>query len=225
MTAIDATHFEALGEWDTPALSNALDSLGLRPRNSGYSDGSLMRITGAGVMVGTAVTARMVARDPGGDGIPAALLHGEIAAAEGPVVVVVEDSDEPPGAGAFLGEVNGSLLAALNVRGVVTNGRVRDISELRELGYPVYARGLCVSRSYMRLVEVGGVVTVGGVTVHPGDVLHADEHGILQIPPEALPRITGQAEQIRVEEQGVVGWSRSPDFTVDGLLALRRVRH
>jgi len=224
VTAINATQLKTLGGWDTPALSNALDSLRLRPPNSCHSDGSLTRITGAGVMVGRAVTARMVARDPG-DGIPVALLHREIADTEGPVVVVIEDSDEPAGAGAFLGEVNGSLLAALHICGVVTNGRVRDVGELRELGYPVYAQGLCVSRSYMRLVEVGSIVTVAGMTVRPGDVLHGDEHGILQIPAEALPGITAAAEQIRIEEQSVIGWSRSPDFTVEGLLALRRVCH
>jgi 4-hydroxy-4-methyl-2-oxoglutarate aldolase len=225
MTAVDAQHLEALGYWDTPALSNALDSLRLRAHNVGHSDGSLTRITGTGSVIGTAVTARMVARDPGDDAIPVARLHREIADAEGPVVVVIEDSDEFPGAGAFLGEVNGSLLAALHVRGFVTNGCVRDVSELRQLGYPVYAKGLCVSRSYMRLVEVGGIVTVGGMTVRTGDVLHADEHGVLQIPADALPGIIGKAEQIRAEEQSVVGWSRSPGFTVEGLLALRRVRH
>jgi len=47
----------------------------------------------------------------------------------------------------------------------------------------------------------------------------------LQIPAEALPGIAEAAEQIRVEEESVVGWSRSPDFTIEGLLALRRVRH
>jgi regulator of RNase E activity RraA len=54
------------------------------------------------------------------------------------------------GAGAFLGDVNGSLLAALGVRGVVTNGRVRDVGELRGLPYPVFATGPCVARAYMR---------------------------------------------------------------------------
>jgi 4-hydroxy-4-methyl-2-oxoglutarate aldolase len=216
VTAPHARQLEALGAWDTPALNNALDSLRLRAPNSGYSDGSLTRITGAGTIVDRAVTARMLARDPGVDSIPVAHLHREIADAEGPVVVVVEDGDELPGAGAFLGGVNGSLLAALHVRGVATDGRVRDVSELRELGYPVYAQGLCVARSYMRLVDVGGIVTVGGMTVRPGDVLHGDEHGILQIPAEAIPGIAGAAEQIRVEEESVVGWSRSPDFPSKG---------
>jgi 4-hydroxy-4-methyl-2-oxoglutarate aldolase len=220
----------ALTAWDTPAMSNALDALRLRPFNTGYTDGSVQRISGGGlgagrIMAGRAVTARMAAREPGDDGIPVSRLHQAISGADGPVVVVIEDRDQPPGAGAFLGEVNGALLAALHVKGVVTNGRVRDAAELRRYPYPVYAAGLCVARSYMRLTEVGVPVTVAGMTVQPGDILHGDEHGVLSIPAAALPGIIAQAEQIRDEEQRVVGWAKSGDFTIPGLLALRRVRH
>lgn len=215
----------ALAEWDTPALSNALDSLRLRAYNTGFSDGSIARLTGRTPMVGTAVTARMVARHAGEDGIPVSRLHAMIAEVDGPVVVVVEDCDDPPGGGAFLGEVNGSLLAALHVSAVVTNGRVRDINELRQLDYPVYAQGLCIARSYMRLVDVGTAVLIGGMPIHPGDIIHGDEHGLLQVPAAALPEILEKAELIRQEEQNVVGWSRSEEFSVEGLLALKRVRH
>jgi 4-hydroxy-4-methyl-2-oxoglutarate aldolase len=225
MNAVSTEQIAALAEWDTPALSNALDSLSLRQHNAGHSDGTLVRVSGRSPMVGMAVTARMVARRPGEDGIPVSRLHALIDDGGGPVIVVIEDCDEPPGAGAFLGEVNGSLLAALRIAGVVTNGRVRDINELRQFEYPVYAEGLCVARSYMRLIEVGTVVGVAGMTIHPGDILHGDEHGLLQIPPAALPEIVEKAELIRQEEQNVVRWSRSDEFTVEGLLALKRVRH
>jgi 4-hydroxy-4-methyl-2-oxoglutarate aldolase len=219
------TGIEALAAWDTPALSNALDALRLRPHNIGYSDGSIHRITGAAPMVGRAVTARMVAREPGEDGIPVSRLHEAIAAMDGPAVVVLQDCDDPAGAGAFLGEVNGSLLAALRIQGVITNGRVRDVNELRRFPYAVHATGLCVARSYMRLIDVGTEVAVAGMTVQPGDLLHGDEHGVLQIPADAVPGIIEKAEVIREDEQNVVGWSRSADFSVEKLLQLRRVRH
>jgi hypothetical protein len=84
----DMNTIESLTDWDTPALSNALDSLRLRPPNTGRSDGSIQRITRAAApMVGRAVTARMVAREPGDDGIPVSRLHRAIAEAEGPVVL------------------------------------------------------------------------------------------------------------------------------------------
>ncbi len=118
MTAADLDAIESLAGWDTPALSNALDALRLRPCHTGYTDGSVRRITGTPVpMAGRAVTARMVARSPGSDGIAVSSLHKAIGDTAGPVVVVLEDCDDPAGAGAFLGEVNGALLAALGVRG------------------------------------------------------------------------------------------------------------
>jgi regulator of RNase E activity RraA len=225
-----ADQINALADWDTPALSNALDALRLRPFNTGYTDGSVYRITSGDrvtspVMAGRAVTARMLARESGEDCVPVSQLHKAISNIDGPVVVVIEDLDRPSGAGAFLGEVNGSLLAALRVVGLITNGRVRDVGDLRRLPYPVYAAGLCVARANMRLTEVGAPVTVAGLTVEPGDILHGDEHGVLRIPPEALPSIIPKAALLREDEQKVVSWSKSADFSVPSLLALRRVRH
>jgi regulator of RNase E activity RraA len=233
MTTVDLEHLKALADWDTPALSNALDALRLRQFNVGYTDGSIRRITGTAAdpgtvgapMVGRAVTARMVARDPGENAVPVSRLHRAVSEMGGPVVVVVEDCDDPAGAGAFLGEVNGSLLAALGIAGVVTNGRVRDVDALRELPFAVHAAGLCVARSSMRLTEVGEPVTVAGMRIAPGDILHGDEHGVLQIPAQALPAVFAVAELIREDEQRVVGWSKSPEFSVPKLLELRRVRH
>jgi regulator of RNase E activity RraA len=94
----------------------------------------------------------------------------------------------------------------------------RDVNELRRFPYVVYSRGLCVARSYMRLIEVGVEVSVAGMTVHPGDIVHGDEHGILLVPSDALPGIFEKAEEIRDDEQSVVEWSRSAEFTVDKLL-------
>lgn len=67
-----------------PALSNALDMLCLQPSNTGYTNGSIHRVTGEGAMVGWAVTARMVVRNPGEDSIPVSRLHKAISDIDGP---------------------------------------------------------------------------------------------------------------------------------------------
>jgi regulator of RNase E activity RraA len=77
----------------------------------------------------------------------------------------------------------------------------------------------------MRLTAVGVPVTVAGLRVATGDILHGDEHGVLSIPAAAVPDIVARAEQIREDERRVIAWSKSPGFSVAGLLALRRVRH
>ncbi|MFL1380677.1 MULTISPECIES: RraA family protein [unclassified Nocardiopsis] len=221
MTAPDLAE---LARWDTPALSNALRRTPAGADGQGYTDGSIHRISG-GTMLGTAVTATMRARRPGDDAVPVADLHRAVLAVEGPVVVVVQDLDDEPGAGAFLGEVNGTLLDALGISGFVTDGRVRDIPDLRGMGYAVHAAGPCVARAHMRLTAVGVPVRVAGLDIAPGDLLHGDGHGVLRIPAAVAGELPGLAGEIREEEQKIVTWARSADFTPEGLLALRRVRH
>ncbi|ANW63695.1 hypothetical protein BCA37_08860 [Mycobacterium sp. djl-10] len=215
--------YTALADWDTPALSNALRRE-TGPDAQVYTDGSLQQIAG-GRFVGTAVTATMRAAGPGEDSVPVAELHRAILAATGPTVVVVQDLDENSGAGAFLGEVNGTLLDVLGIAGFVTNGRVRDAPDLRRMGFAVHAAGLCVARAHMRLTAVGVPVRVGGLAVRPGDLLHGDEHGVLQIPHAVAERLPAIAAAVRDEEQSIVTWARSSEFTVESLLALQRVRH
>jgi regulator of RNase E activity RraA len=215
--------YTRLADWDTPALSNALR------RESGadsqaYTDGSLQQIAG-GRFVGTAVTATMRATAPGEDSVPVAELHRSVLAAGAPVVVVLQDVDEICGAGAFLGEVNGTLLDALGIAGFVTNGRVRDEPDLRQMGFAVHAAGLCVARAHMRLTAVGAPVRVGGLDVRPGDLLHGDQHGVLRIPHAVADRLPALAEAVREEEQSIVTWARSAEFTAERLLALKRVKH
>ncbi|OLF13590.1 RraA family protein [Actinophytocola xanthii] len=213
-----------LAAWDTPALSNALRRTPAGADGQRYTDGSVHRLAG-GTLVGTAVTAAMRAREPGEDSVPVADLHRAVLAVPGPVVVVVQDLDEVPGAGAFLGEVNGTLLSALGISGFLTNGRVRDEADLRGMGFAVHAAGLCVARAHMRLTAVGVPVRVAGLDVAPGDLLHGDQHGVLRIPVELAAGLPDLAAEIREEEQAIVTWARSDEFSPEGLLALRRVRH
>jgi 4-hydroxy-4-methyl-2-oxoglutarate aldolase len=214
----------AIAGWDTPALSNALERLELRPRNTGFSDGSIGQISGS-VMAGVAVTARLSAREPGQAGVPITDLCRAIIAASGPPIVVIQDDDDPSGAGALLGEVTGTLFSALHVVGLLTNGRVRDVDALTELGLAVHAAGLCVSHSYVRLTAVNVVVRVAGLEIAPGDVLHADQHGVLQVPREALDALPGIAAQIQEREQETVRWARSEQFSPAALLARPPARH
>jgi 4-hydroxy-4-methyl-2-oxoglutarate aldolase len=216
--------YAALAAWDTPALSNAIGRLAVRPRNTGHSDGTVRRVAGQR-LCGVAVTATLRSRDQGDDGVPIRELYRALGTAVGPPVVVVQDLDDPPGAGALLGEVTGNIFRALGVAGYVTDGRVRDEAELAELGLAVFAAGLCVSSSYVRVTAVNVPVRVAGLDVAPGDLLHGDQHGLLSVPRDVAGQIPQVAEQIRVEEQQTVTWTRSEAFSLEALLARGQVRH
>ena len=216
--------YAALAAWDTPALSNAIGRLAVRPRNTGHSDGTVRRVVGPR-LCGVAVTATLRSRDQGDDGVPIRELYRAVGTAVGPPVVVVQDLDDPPGAGALLGEVTGNIFRALGVAGYVTDGRVRDEAELAELGLAVFAAGLCVSSSYVRVTAVNVPVRVAGLDVAPGDLLHGDQHGLLSVPRDVAGQLPEVAEQIRVGEQQTVSWTRSEAFSLEALLARGQVRH
>ena len=68
---------------------------------------------------------------------------------------------------------------------------------------------------YIRVTAVGVPVTVAGLRVEPGDLLHADKHGVLSVPREGAPKLPSIAEQIRIEESETIAWVRSPAFSIE----------
>jgi len=152
-------------------------------------------------------------------------LYAAVANVEGPAIVVVQDDDQPPGCGALLGEVVGTLLKTIGCVGFVTNGCIRDIDEVKALGISAYALGLCVSHAYVRLTAVGIPVDIGGLKIEPGDLLHGDKHGLLSIPREAAPELPRLADAVRTEELATITWAHSPEFSVPALLARRPPQH
>ena len=132
----------------------------------------------------------------------------------------LEDLDQPPPVGAFFGEVNANIHRALGCVGAVTDGGIRDMDEVEALGFPIWASSVIVSHAYVHLVDFGGTVRVGGLAVGPGDLLLADRHGVVDIPPEIAGEIPEAVRQIEVREKTIIGYCQSPDFSADGLADL-----
>jgi 4-hydroxy-4-methyl-2-oxoglutarate aldolase len=215
---------EALRRYDTPTMSNAIEELDVRPRDEGFANLDVRcMFPELGVMVGYAATATIRARGQG-RGDPEKL-WAHVRATPGPRVVVVQDLDEPPAHGALWGEVNATVFQALGCVGAVTDGSVRDLNEARGLGFHFFARGPAVSHAYVRVESVAQPVRVGGLTISPGDLLHADQHGVLLIPREVAAELPAAADRVIDREQTFLRWVRSPEFDPDRLAEMRRVRH
>ena len=103
---------------------------------------------------------------------------------------------------------------ALDCVGAVTNGAVRDLPAVAAAGFHFFARNASVSHSYVHIVEVGGPVEVGGLKVHPGDLLQGDCHGVLSIPMEIATDIPAVAERIADKERKLIGLCRVSDFSL-----------
>jgi 4-hydroxy-4-methyl-2-oxoglutarate aldolase len=208
---LDPSVLEALRRYDSPTLSNAIELFDVRPRDEGYMSHAVRCIfPDLGVMVGYAATATMRARgNAPNDSGP---LWAHVREVPGPRVVVVQDLDDPPAHGAMWGEVMATTATALGCLGTVTDGCVRDLDEARAAGFRFFAPAVGVSHGYVRVESVGEPVTVGGLTVGPGDLLHADQHGVLLIPTEIAAELPAAADRVVAAEQEFIGWVRSPEF-------------
>jgi 4-hydroxy-4-methyl-2-oxoglutarate aldolase len=219
--AVPFDALERLRGYDTPTLANAIELFDLRPRDEGFASCEIgCLFPNLEPMVGFAATATFRTRGPSSNtGQPALWEHVRTVAA--PRVVVTQDVDDFPGHGSLWGEVNATIFSALGCIGAITNGCVRDVDEARKLGFHFFARGLCVSHGYLRVERVGVEVTIGGLTIRPGDLLHADQHGILVIPPEIAVDLPEAADEVRERERRLLDWVRSPEFDPDRLAEMK----
>lgn len=218
---------EALRAYDTPTLANALDGLTDRPATEGFTRPPVHSILPSlPAMVGYAVTATTTSEAPFASAEAKATamnpLYRLVEEAPTPSIIVVADLDG--GDGCLWGEVNSTICAAMGCEGVVTDGLVRDLPDVEAVGFRYLARGVGVARANVQIVDTGVPVEVGGMRVVPGDVVHADRHGALVIPAEALAALPAAADAVMAREERLLTWVRSPDF-VPSELAARRAQH
>ncbi len=214
----------ALAALSTPTVANAIETFDIQSRATGFMDPTVRAVvTGGRPLVGYACTARIRAAAKPGPDVTATRrqMWEHILSIPAPRVVVIEDLDERP-IDSFWGEVQANIHRALGCVGAVTNGGVRDLDEVRALGFQLFAGSVMVSHAYVHLVEVGGPVTVGGLTVRPGDLLHGDGHGVAAIPLQIARDLPRAARQVEERERAIIGLCQSPDFSVERLSALYR---
>jgi RraA family protein len=97
-------------------------------------------------------------------------------------VLVINGAGEPMQA--LMGEIMASFAESLGVLGLVIDGAIRDVGALRQRDFPVYARGVTHRGPYRNGPgEINVPVTIGGMLVHPGDIIVGDEDGLLAISP------------------------------------------
>jgi regulator of RNase E activity RraA len=211
----------ALRGFSTPTVCNAIETFNLRPRTEGFMDHTIAcRFPEHGPMIGYAVTAKIRASLPASDDVHHERIWVEFAKTPKPWVVVIEDLDAPSPVGSYWGEVNASTYAALGAVGVVTNGGVRDLAEVRPTGFQFFSACLLVSHAHAHVVEVGTPVSVAGLTVRPGDLLHGDEHGVTSIPLEIAERLPDACQAIETAERKLIDYARSGNATIEELARL-----
>lgn len=220
---LSGEELQALCRLDTCTVSNAIETFEVRLRNTGFANAQVRcMFEEFPPMVGYAATARLRTVEPP---ILGRMYHdrddwwSSILQIPPPRVVVIEDVDRPPGVGAFLGDVHAAILVALGCVGYVTDGGVRELPRVRDLGLQLFAGNVAVSHAYAHIFDLGGVVKVGGLEVHPGELLHGDQHGLLTIPKDVAAKIPAVATRQRAIEHKIIQLCRSKEFSMEKLRA------
>ena len=222
-TRLNSAQLEAIRQFDTCTISDAIEQFGVRLRNEGFTRPGLRCLTQSGArLLGYAATFRVRSSDPpvtGGAFLDRTDWWSAVDRLPLPRVAVLQDTEANP-AGSCVGEVHSAVLKALHFDGVITNGAVRDLPAVKKLGFHMFAPFVAVSHAYMHVIDYGQPVQILGLEVHSGDLLYADCHGVISIPPDVVSEVAEVAAQILAKEARIVEACLSPDLSREDLLKI-----
>ncbi|HXX52758.1 MAG TPA: RraA family protein [Xanthobacteraceae bacterium] len=222
---VSETQFAFLRSIDTPTVCNLVEIVAPERRGAGYTVMHLhCPFPDLPSMVGFAKTVTIRARDKvsGPSYMQKRMDYLDyVAAAPRPSVVVIEDKDDPAGYGAFWGEVQTNVHKALGCLGTITNGSVRDIPAVAE-GFQMLAGSISPSHAYVHVVEFGVPVTIHGMAVKSGDLIHADRHGAVVVPVDKIDAMPAALNGLAKQEARIIAAARAPGATVETIKAAFR---
>ncbi len=218
-TAPSREALELLRKYDTPTVCNVIELFGVRPRNTGYMDRCIQScFPELPPMVGYAATATFRSAAPArGDAYSS--LERQVAAfsqVPSPPVVVFQDLDDQCAAATF-GELMCTKYKAFGAAGLITSGAGRDLDQVHALEFPAFTNGTICAHGYCHIPSIQIAVHVGGVTVHPGDLLHGDCNGVTTIPLDIASAVADACEEFMRAEAVVLQYLQAGDVTVDGV--------
>jgi regulator of RNase E activity RraA len=221
-TAVTPKDLETLRQWDTPTICNALEVTNPERRAMGFTiehlqvlDPSLKPIVGyARTAMYRSFTAS--AEDPAKVKARRAAYYEYVAADPGPTVSIIQDLDPNPGFGAFWGEVNTAIHKGLGCLGCVTNGSFRDLPDCAP-GFQILGGKVGPSHANGHIVDFGSEVNIVGMAVNHGDIIHADCHGAVVVPLDAVKKIPAAVDLLVRREAVILEVARADGFNIDKL--------
>lgn len=219
-------YFEQLKKFDTPTICNALEIIDPAARLKGFTRKPLVNpFPGNGSFIGFARTATIRATHPneftGDKGRQQRLDYYEYIAKGGPTpsIAVLQDLDaEDIGCGCFWGEVQSNIHKGLGGVGVITDGGIRDIPDWAD-GFNALAGSIVPSHAHVHLAGFGQTVRIAGMIVQSGDIIHADQHGAVVVPEDAVAKIPAACDLLARKEAVILDVAKAPGFTFEKLKA------
>lgn len=222
MSDITADDLKFLTQWDTPTICNALEEIVPERRGHGFTTEPLVPLDfDLPPICGYARTATIRAAEPpnetaGEMAAKRAAYYEHVAETPMPSIVVIQDLDPRPGIGAFWGEVQTNIHKGLGVLGCVTNGSFRDLKDSAR-GFNLLGGKVGPSHAHVHVVDIACQVTIFGLTVSPNDIVHADHHGAVMVPADAVKKIPAVVDLISRREAKILDAAKADGFNVEKL--------
>lgn len=192
---------DTMRQCDTPTICNAIEVAQGERGFAGFTTATMLcSAPGGGPMVGFARTATIAGRNPPTEPLDVLRMRRieyfrSMAAGARPAIAVIEDTDHPSCVAAWWGEVHSAVHKGLGMAGALTNGVMRDLGDM-EQGFPVIAGSIGPSHGFVHVCEIGTRVEIFGLSVDEGDLVHADRHGAIVVPPDVFPRLGAAIERL-----------------------------
>ena len=209
---------EALRKIDSPTIANAIEAFDVRDRTDGYASLELRCLfPDLPPIIGYAMTCTVDSTSPGKR--PPTALHDLFAAVQAgpkPSVIVMQNIGPDRLRSCHAGDVLSTIFQTLGAVALITDGGVRDLAGVRQRApnFQLFAPGVVVAHGTSAVIEIGMTVTICGLTIKPGDLLHGDANGVVSIPHAVADRIAAQAEKVWANERDLVDYIKSPGLTL-----------
>lgn len=211
--AFTRADLETLRQWDTPTICNGLELVVPERRAIGFTVEPMVAADRKlPPIVGLARTGLIRAREPSRGAIPTREdWYDYVAAGDLPTIAVIQDIDDRPGYGAFWGEVQSTVHLGLGVLGCVTNGSFRDVDVLAP-GFQIVGGRIGPSHAHVHMTQMRCQVNVCGMLCDHDDVIHADYHGAVVVPADAVAKLPAAINLIARREKAILDMARAPGF-------------
>ena len=209
-----AADLEILKRWDTPTICNGLELVVPERRAVGFTVEPMVAADRKlPPIVGLARTGMIRAKEPPRGPIPPRKdWYDYVASQDLPTIAALQDIDDRPGYGAFWGEVQSTVHLGLGVTGCVTNGSFRDVDMLAQ-GFQIIGGRIGPSHAHVHMVQMRCEVNVSGMLVTHNDVIHADYHGAVVIPADAVRKLPDAIDLISRREKVILDMARADGFS------------